>query len=104
MNKPLREKSKEPFFLKYKNPVNAVENLEQGMDKLNDTSYLGEKVIEQIRENVEWLMDEHSSTFGDGKIETVRRGLDNLEEDQKTKTAYGVLKIVKRELEMEGNQ
>lgn len=104
MGKSLREKSQEPFFFKYKLPANAIENLEAGMDKLSETSPLGDQTIEQIRENVEWLMDEHSSTFRDGKIETVRRGLDNLEEDQKTKTAYGVLKIVKRELEMGDNQ
>ena len=104
MSKSLREKSQEPFFFKYKGPAKAIENLEAGMDKLRDTAHLGDQVIEQIRENVEWLRDEHSSTFRDGKIETVRKGLDNLEEDQKTKTAHGVLKIVKRELEMADNQ
>ena len=100
MSKSLREKSQEPFFFKYKLPANAIENLEAGMDKLRDTAHLGEQVVQQIRENVEWLMDEHSSKFRDGKIETVRKGLDNLEEDQKTKTAHGFLKIVKRELEI----
>ena len=104
MSKSLREKSQQPFFFKYKGPANAIENLEAGMDKLRDTAHLGDEVVQQITENVEWLMDEHSSTFRDGKIETVKRGLDNLEEDNKTKTAHGVLKIVKRELEMSGNQ
>ena len=104
MSESLVEKNRDPFFFKYKHPSSAIENLEEGMDKLKDTAYLGNQVIEQIRENVEWLMDEHSSTFRDEKVETVRKGLDNLEEDQKTKTAHGVLKIVKRELEMGGNQ
>ena len=104
MSESLVEKNRDPFFFKYKNPANAIENLEEGMDKLRDTAYLGDQVIEDITENVEWLMEEHCSTFRDEKVETVRKGLDNLEEDQKTKTAHGVLKIVKRELEMVDNQ
>jgi len=104
VSKSLREKSQQPFFFKYKLPANAIENLEAGMDKLSETAHLGDQAVQQIRENIEWLMDEHSSTFRDGKIETVRKGLDNLEEDHKTKTAHGVLKIVKRELEMADNQ
>lgn len=101
MSKSILEKSQEPFSFKFKNPSKVVENLEKGMKRLKDKSNLIDEEVNQIRQNIEWLMDEHFNTFRDGKIETVKTGLNNLEEDKKTKTAYGVLKIVKRELEME---
>lgn len=88
-------------LLKYKIPENAVENLEEAMATLKSTKELSEPQIDSIEEDLNWLMDEHSEIFRSEKKEAIRKGLENLREDQKGKTAYGILKITKREFHSE---
>jgi hypothetical protein len=102
IDKPLNEQVKNPLFFKYKAPKKAVSDLKEAMEYTGSQKKLEESEIETIKENIEWLMDEHSSLFRPGKVRTVRKGLENLKEDQEGKTARSTLKIVRREFRTGG--
>lgn len=83
--------------LKYKRGGTAVDKLEEAMKYLKETGELKDSQIEVLEEDLKWLMDEHSDIVRDEKKEVVRKGLENLHEDNKGKTAYGIVKTLRRE-------
>jgi len=100
--KPVIERVKNHLFFKYKSVNKAVSDLEEAMEYTDSQKKLEESEIETIQENIEWLMDEHSSLFRPEKVRTVRKGLENLKEDQVGKTARSTLEVVKNTLNSGG--
>jgi hypothetical protein len=83
--------------LKYKRGDTAVDKLEEAMEYLKETGELKDSQIKVLEDDLNWLMDEHSEIVRDEKKEVIRKGLKNLHEDNKGKTAYSVVKTLKRE-------
>lgn len=83
--------------LKYKVAGTAVDKLEEAMEYLKETDELKDSQIEVLEDDLNWLMNEHSYIVRDEKKELINKGLENLHEDNKGKTAYGVVKTLRRE-------
>lgn len=85
--------------MKYKLPKNVVKALDRARKALLLKASLDSEEVGKIREDLEWLMNEHSQKFDGGKRRDVKVALRNLREEHKIEDALGSVKMVRREFE-----
>jgi hypothetical protein len=83
--------------MKYKLPRNAVIALDKARKAMILNHELTKEQVNQIEEDLNWLVEEHREEFSSEKRKEIKKGLSNLKEDSSLSTALGVVKMVRRE-------